>query len=292
MALFHKILIANRGEIAVRVARTCRALGIPTVAVYSDADRDALHVRECDEAVRIGPAEARHSYLDIEALVDAARRAGADAVHPGYGFLSQNARLRRRGGGGRAHLHRPARPRAPAHGRQEGRAPPDGQRGRPRRPRLRRRRPGRRDARGRGGAHRLAGDDQALARRRRQGHARGARRQDFAAALAAVAARGPRAPSATTWWCWSASCRGRATSRCRSWPTATAAVVHLLERECSIQRRHQKVVEETPSPALTDAARRSLCQAGVAAARAARYVNAGTVEFLLDARRGASTSWR
>ena len=89
--MFRTLLIANRGEIACRIARTAHRMGIRTVAVYSEADRDALHVQSCDEAVCIGPASARESYLNIKAIVDAAARAGAQAVHPGYGFLSENA---------------------------------------------------------------------------------------------------------------------------------------------------------------------------------------------------------
>jgi 3-methylcrotonyl-CoA carboxylase alpha subunit len=282
MPLFRKLLIANRGEIAVRVARTCRALGIPTLAVYSDADRGALHTRSCDEAVRIGPAEAARSYLDSDALLGAARRAGADAVHPGYGFLSQNgdfADAVRAAGltfvGPPGDVHRRMGDKQGARRLMAGAGVPVV--------------PG------------YDGDDQSdaalaaeaervgwpvLIKPSRGGGGKGmrvvTRRQDFAAALAASRREARAAFGAD------AMVLERFLERPRHVEVqvladAEGGLVHLWERECSIQRRHQKVVEETPSPALGDEARRALCQAGLAAARAAGYVNAGTVEFLYDA---------
>ena len=108
--MFQKILIANRGEIALRIQRACRELGIPTVAVHSTADAEAMHVRLADESVCIGPPPAKDSYLNIPSILSAASITGADAIHPGYGFLSRERRLCRHGGGARPDLHRPRRP--------------------------------------------------------------------------------------------------------------------------------------------------------------------------------------
>jgi 3-methylcrotonyl-CoA carboxylase alpha subunit len=280
--VFQKVLIANRGEIAVRVARTCRVMGIATAAVYSDADASAWHTRVTDEAVRIGPAEAARSYLDIEAIVAAARSVGADAVHPGYGFLSQNgdfADAVARAGitfiGPPGDVHRTMGDKSGARRLMAAAGVPV--------------------VPGYDGADQA---DATLAREAarigwpvmikpsRGGGGKGMRAvrgaSDFSSALAA-SRREARSAFGDD-----AMVLERLVERPRHVEVQVIAdrsghTVHLFERECSIQRRHQKVVEETPSPALDGAQRRALCAAGVAAARAASYVNAGTVEFLLDA---------
>jgi 3-methylcrotonyl-CoA carboxylase alpha subunit len=280
MSLFRKILIANRGEIAVRVARTCRAMGIPTVAVYSEVDRQALHVREADEAVAIGPAEAARSYLDKGALLAAARKTGADAVHPGYGFLSQNGDFADAVAGAGLTFIGPPGPVHRAMGDKKGARRLMSAAGVPIVPGY-------------------EGDDQqdatllaeaerigwpVMIKPSRGGGGKGmravARREDFGAALAG-SRREARAAFGDD-----VVVLERFLTRPRHVEVQVLAddhgrVIHLLERECSIQRRHQKVVEETPSPALDAESRARLCAAGVAAARAASYRNAGTVEFLL-----------
>ncbi|HEY2945056.1 MAG TPA: biotin carboxylase N-terminal domain-containing protein [Vicinamibacteria bacterium] len=278
--MFGKILIANRGEIAVRVARTCRVMGIPTVAVYSEADRDALHTREADEAVLVGPAEAARSYLDIDALLAAAQRTGADAVHPGYGFLSQNADFAEavaRAGltfiGPPPAVHRAMGDKQAARRRMAAAGVPVV--------------PG------------YDGDDQSdgalLAAARsigwpvilkpsRGGGGKGMRvvrrTEDFASALAA-SRREAHAAFGDERMVLERYVEKPRHVEVQVLGDMHGHLVHLFERECSIQRRHQKIVEETPSPALAPGPRAALWAAGVAAARAAAYVNAGTVEFLL-----------
>ncbi|MEZ5284588.1 MAG: biotin carboxylase N-terminal domain-containing protein [Vicinamibacterales bacterium] len=276
--MIRRLLIANRGEIALRIVRACRELGIETVAVYSDADAASPHVRAADTAVRLGPAPPRESYLKVDALLDAARSTGADAVHPGYGFLSERAlRPRLRGCGAR--LRRPARLRHRVDGIKVGarscRRPAC--RWSPARPPPTRvtppwRRPPRvglpilvKPSAGGGGigmkvvreTDALAG---ALAQARREAQAAFG---DGTLYVERLVER-PRHVEVQVF------------------ADAHGGVVHLFERECSVQRRHQKIIEESPSPALTPALRSRMGEAAVAAARAAGYRNAGTVEFLLE----------
>jgi 3-methylcrotonyl-CoA carboxylase alpha subunit len=281
MPPFRKLLIANRGEIAVRVARTAHAMGIATAAVYSDADAGALHVRACGEAWPIGPAEPAASYLNVAALVDAARRAGADAVHPGYGFLSQNgdfADAVRDAGlvfvGPPGDVHRRMGDKQGARRLMAAAGVPvvpgyDGD--------------DQQDATLAGEAARIGWP--VMIKPSRGGGGKGMRVVNAAGELAAALAASRREARAA--FGDERMVLERFVERPRHVEVqvladAYGATLHLFERECSIQRRHQKVVEETPSPALTPELRQRLCEAGVAAARAAGYVNAGTVEFLLD----------
>jgi acetyl-CoA carboxylase biotin carboxylase subunit len=280
MPPFGKVLIANRGEIAIRVARTCRAMGIATVAVYSDADRDALHVREADEAVPIGPAEAARSYLDIARIVGAARHTGADAVHPGYGFLSQNGDFTEavvRAGltfiGPSADVHRRMGDKQGARKLMAAAGVPVV--------------PGD-DGDDQSGGALLAAAKRVgwpvLVKPARGGGGKGMRvvraAAEFASALEA-SRREARAAFGDDRVVLERFVERPRHVEVQVLGDARGALLHLFERECSIQRRHQKIVEETPSPALDARLRPALCAAGVAAARATGYVNAGTVEFLL-----------
>ena len=169
--MFDRILIANRGEIACRVARTARRMGIHAIAVYSDADAGALHVAACDEAHRLGPAPPQESYLRGDHIIAIASSAGAQAIHPGYGFLSENAAFRRGGRGGGTRLRRASSRRHSRDGLQIRIEKHHGQGRRSPGARLSRRRPGRCAACPRGRWHWLPGADQGVRRRRRQGHA-------------------------------------------------------------------------------------------------------------------------
>jgi 3-methylcrotonyl-CoA carboxylase alpha subunit len=278
--LFRKVLVANRGEIAVRIVRTCRTMGIPTVAVYSEADRSARHVLEADEAEPIGPAEALRSYLSIDALIDAARRAGADAMHPGYGFLSEkgdfadavrDAGIVFVGPPGEVHRRMGDKKRARRLMASAGVPVVPGYDG-----------DDQSDARLLAEAERVGWP--VMLKPSRGGGGKGMRvvrrAEDFTSAL------GASRRESTAAFDDDAMVIERFVERPRHVEVQVLAdgqgkVVHLGERECSIQRRHQKVVEETPSPALAPEQREALCAAGVAAARAAGYLNAGTVEFLL-----------
>ena len=282
--MFRSVLIANRGEIACRIARTCRRLGIRTVAVYSDADAGALHVRACDTAIRIGPPPARESYLDADAVLAAARESGAEAIHPGYGFLSENADFAEAVGAcrGNAFVGAPAAAIRALGSKSAAKA----LMARAGVPIL-------------GGYHGEEQDDAALVREAERigypllvkpaagGGGRGMRivpdLAAFGRALGIGAARGRvlvrRRPAAAG----ALPGAGPVTSRSKVFADTQGNTVHLHERDCSAQRRHQKVIEEAPAPGLSDATRDALGRSAVAAAEAVSYVGAGTVEFLLNA---------
>ena len=279
--MFKKILIANRGEVAVRVARTARALGVKTVAVYSDADDGAPHVRACDEAVHIGPAPAAESYLKSDRILDAVRRTGAEAVHPGYGFLSENAdfadALEQAGVvfiGPTAETIRAMGSKSAAKDLME-------KAGVPTTP-------------GYQGADQSVETFKAEAKRigypvllkaTAGGGGKGMRmverESDLEDALLSAQREAKSAFGDDRFLIEKYIARARHVE-VQIFGDGKGGAVHMFERDCSVQRRHQKVIEEAPAPNLPPHARDALLKAGVDAGRAVNYRGAGTVEFLYD----------
>ncbi len=279
-----KLLVANRGEIAVRVIRACREQGIATVAVFSEADREALHVLMADEAYAIGPPPAAQSYLSIDTIVATARAAGADAVHPGYGFLAENAHFAEACGAAGLTFVGPPPAAIRAMGDKTAARKLARELKVPMVP---------------GTLEPVRSDDEARTLAREVGYpvmlkaamgggGKGMRLVRQESELA-EALRGARAEAGAAFGD-AAVYLERAVIEPRHveiqvLADAHGAVVHLGERECSIQRRHQKLIEESPSPIVDPELRARMGVAACRLARAAGYVNAGTVEFLLDADR-------
>jgi geranyl-CoA carboxylase alpha subunit len=276
-----RLLIANRGEIVARIARTARRMGIATIAVYSDADRGAGHVGACDDAIPIGGEAAADSYLRIDKILAAARASGADAVHPGYGFLSENADFARAvTGGGLVFVGPPADAIAAMGDKARARQ--------------------RMAAAGIPVVPGYDGEAQDVATFEREadrigfpimvkaaagGGGRGMRlvtdAADLPAAVRAASAEALKAFGDGRLLLERALVEPRHVE-VQVFADTQGAVIHLGERDCSVQRRHQKVVEESPSPAVGDELRAAMGAAAVAVAREIGYVGAGTVEFLLD----------
>ncbi|WP_040798575.1 acetyl-CoA carboxylase biotin carboxylase subunit [Nocardia higoensis] len=281
---FDTVLVANRGEIAVRVLRTLRALGIRSVAVYSDADAGARHVREADVAVRLGPAPARQSYLDIDKVVDAARRTGAQAVHPGYGFLSENAAFAAAlEKAGIVFLGPPARA-IEIMGDKIAAKTTVSAFGVPVVPGIAR--PGLTDAELIAAAADIGYP--VLVKPSAGGGGKGMRRVDDPAELPAALVSARR--EAGSAFGDDTLFLERFVTRPRHIEVQILAdthgtVLHLGERECSLQRRHQKVIEEAPSPLLDAETRARIGAAACDTARSVDYVGAGTVEFIVSADR-------
>lgn len=279
--MFTKILVANRGEIAVRIMRTAREMGIGTAAVYSEADRASLHVLTADEAVFLGESDPASSYLNIDKIIDAAKSTGAQAIHPGYGFLAENPVFAERiTEEGLVFIGPPGRVMAQLGDKtvarrimQESGVPVI---------------PGMTEPEA--DVERLAAAAEqigypVLVKAAAGGGGKGMRLVEKAEELPEAASLA--ASEALTAFGDPAIYLEKYLDRPRHVEFQILAdscgnVVHLFERECSVQRRHQKIIEETPSPGITEELRTRMAEAAVAAARAAEYVNAGTVEFLLD----------
>ncbi|MGA9771033.1 MAG: acetyl-CoA carboxylase biotin carboxylase subunit [Blastocatellia bacterium] len=279
--MFKKLLIANRGEIAVRIARACREMGISPVAVYSDADRAALHVRSSDEAVRIGPAPSIESYLSIEKIIDAAMRTGAEAIHPGYGFLSENAEFALAVERAGLTLIGPPASAMKLMGSKTSA----------------------RIAAQRAGAPVVPGTTSALKsieeaegvadltgypvmlKAAAGGGGKGMRlvrsREEIESAFSLAAAEAESSFNDSSIYIEKYIEHPRHIE-IQLMGDHHGQMVYLGERECSLQRRHQKVVEECPSPVVDEDLRKRMGEAAVSIALSTGYFNAGTIEFLVD----------
>ncbi|HET6595883.1 MAG TPA: acetyl-CoA carboxylase biotin carboxylase subunit [Anaerolineales bacterium] len=278
--MFNKILIANRGEIAIRIMRACRELGIQTVAVYSDADKNALHVQQADEAIPIGPAAAKESYLNMEKIILAAKETNADAIHPGYGFLSENATFAAEvtsAGltfiGPSAESIRLMGDKAESKIRMKGAGVPTV--------------PGMEGMESKEDFKNAAGQIgyPVLIKAVAGGGGKGMRvvREDGALPEAIESARREGLNAFGDNRLLIEKYIEKAHHiEFQVFGDQHGNLFHLFERECSVQRRHQKIIEETPSPLLTSELREEMGKAAVAAAKAVGYHNAGTVEFIVD----------
>ncbi|MCH2487796.1 MAG: ATP-grasp domain-containing protein, partial [Erythrobacter sp.] len=283
--MIQKLLIANRGEIACRIIRTARDMGIATVAVYSDADARALHVRSADEAVHIGPSPAAESYLVGEKIIAAAKDTGAQAIHPGYGFLSENAGFAQAVIDAGLIWVGPKPSSIEAMGLKDAAKKLMREAGVPVTPGY-------------------DGEDQSPERLKKEADAIG-----YPVLIKAVAGGGGKGmrkvDEAAQFEEMLQSCKREAKASfsndevlLEKWITSPrhievqvfgdshGNVVHLFERDCSLQRRHQKVIEEAPAPGMDEATREELCAAAVRAAQAVDYEGAGTIEFIADASEG------
>jgi acetyl-CoA carboxylase biotin carboxylase subunit len=276
-----RVLIANRGEIAVRINRACREAGLESVAVFSDADADALHVRTADRAVRIGPAPSSESYLSVPALIAAARQSGADAIHPGYGFLSERAELARACDEAKVTFIGPPADAIERMGSKIGARMLMQNAGVPVVPGET---PRDQSDEGVRDAARAIGYP-VLVKASAGGGGKGmrtVRRDDEAVDAIAAARREALAAFGDGTLYVERLIEKPRHVEIQVFADSQGNIVHLFERECSLQRRHQKIIEESPSPALTPSLRQRMGDAAVAAARACGYRNAGTIEFLVE----------
>jgi acetyl-CoA carboxylase biotin carboxylase subunit len=278
--MLDKVLVANRSEIALRVVRACRELGATSVAVYSDADEEALHVRHADEAVNIGPPPAGKSYLDVEAIVEAAKETGADAVHPGYGFLAENAAFaaacRDAGlvfvGPSAEAIEKMGNKSAARRLAEESDVPVV---------------PGSEESASADEAVETVGEIgyPVMVKAAAGGGGRGIRVADNEEELrksVQVAKREAESAFGDGSIYLEKFLAGPRHVEVQVMADHEGNVIHLYERECSMQRRRQKVLEEAPSPGISDEVRERMCDAAVRLAREAGYANAGTVEFLVE----------